>query len=120
MKIEQEGHLWCTRTVKVTLQRQHTLMRPVQCGWKGVSAKFEPAWMILDDSTAVARRTKTQNCWRGASLMPPHAKNKCLIYANVIVSGTSIAGGQLGQVLACPEYPGRFYGRGKTGPDTDS
>ena len=52
--------------------------------------------------------------------MPPHAKNKCLIYANVIVSGTIIAGGQLGQVLACPEYPGRFYGRGKTGPDTDS
>ena len=31
-----------------------------------------------------------------------------------------IGGELLGKVLACPEYPGRFYGSGKTGPNTDS
>ena len=28
-------------------------------------------------------------------------------------------GGRLGNVLAFLEEPGRFYGRGKTGPNTD-
>ncbi len=31
-----------------------------------------------------------------------------------------LVGGQLGKVLSCPEHPGRFYGRGKTGPNTNS
>ncbi len=30
-----------------------------------------------------------------------------------------LVGGQLGKVLAPPEDPVRFYGRGKTGPNTD-
>ena len=31
-----------------------------------------------------------------------------------------LVGGRLGHVLAPPEDPGRFYGRAKTGPNTDS
>jgi hypothetical protein len=27
-------------------------------------------------------------------------------------------GGRSGKVMACPEHPGRFYGRGKTEPNT--
>ena len=32
---QQEGHFWFTKTVKIPLQFQHTLMHPVQCTWKG-------------------------------------------------------------------------------------
>ena len=60
LKIEQEGHLWCTRTVKITLQFQHTPMHPAQCAWESDWAKFEPPWTILADSTAMARCTTAQ------------------------------------------------------------
>jgi hypothetical protein len=95
LKIEQEGHLWCTRSVKITLQFQHTPMHPEQYAWDDDWAKFEPAWTILADSTAtVARRTKTQKCWRGASLMHPQAINKHLISTQAIVSCTMRVGGR--------------------------
>ncbi len=29
-----------------------------------------------------------------------------------------LMGGRSGKVMACPEHPGRFYGRGKTEPNT--
>ena len=63
---------------------------------------------------------KSQKCWRGASLMHPPGKNKYLISAHASGSCTMLAGGRFGKVLACPEHPGGFYGRGKTGPNTDS
>ena len=51
--------------------------------------------------------------------MHPQAINKHLISAHAIVSCTMLVEEQLGHVLAPPEDPGRFYGRGKTGPNTD-
>ena len=53
------GHLWCTTgsTLKISIQFQHTRTRLVQRAWEGDWAKFEPAWMILADSTAVAGQT---------------------------------------------------------------
>ena len=117
LKIEQEDHLWCTRTVKITLQFQHTPMHPVQCAWEGDWAKFEPDWTILVDSTAVARCITAQKCWRGASLRHPPGKKKYPISAHKGGSCTMLVEGRLGKVLACPEHPGGFYGRGKTGPD---
>ena len=119
-KIVQGGHFGSTRTPKICVWFQHARVRLALCGWQDEWPNFEPAWTFLDDSTAVARWTKTQNCWREASLMRPQAINKYLIYANAIVSGTMVVGGQMFKVLACPEYPCRFYGRGKTGPNTDS
>ncbi len=52
--------------------------------------------------------------------MHPPAINKYLISAHTIVSCTMWMGGRSGKVLACPEHPGRFYVRGKTGPNTSS
>ncbi len=51
--------------------------------------------------------------------MHPQAINKHLISALAIVSCTMLVGGRLGKVLAPPEDPGRFHGRGKTGSNTD-
>jgi len=119
LKIEHEGHLWCTRTVTITLKFQHTPMHPVQCAWEGDWAKFEPDWTILADSTAVARCITAQKSWRRAPLMQPQAINKHLIAAHAIVPCTMLVEGRLGKVLAPPEDSGRFYGRGKTGPNTD-
>jgi hypothetical protein len=51
--------------------------------------------------------------------MHPQAINKHLISAHAIVYCTMLVGGRLGKVSAPPEDPGRFYGRGKTGPNTD-
>ena len=68
LKIEQEGHLWCTRTVKITLQFQHTPVHPVQCAWESDWAKFEPPWTILADSTAMARCTTAQKCWQNRKI----------------------------------------------------
>jgi hypothetical protein len=119
LKIEQEGHLWCTRTVEITLLFQHTPVHPVQCARESDWAKFEPPWTILADSTAMARCTTAQKCWRGAPLMHPQAINKHLIAAHAIVPCTMRVQGRLGKVLALPDDSGRFYGRGKTGPNTD-
>jgi hypothetical protein len=69
---------------------------------------------------AVARWSKTQNCLWMASLMHPQAINKYLISVLANVSCTMIVGWRLGKVLACSEYQDRFYGSGKTGPNTDS
>jgi hypothetical protein len=63
---------------------------------------------------------KHKTVGEGASLMHPPAINKYLISAHTFVSCTMLVGGRLGKVLACPEHPGRFYGRGKTGPNTGS
>ena len=52
--------------------------------------------------------------------MHPPAINQYLISADTIVSCTTGMGGQSGKVMACPEHSGRFYGRGKTGPNTSS
>jgi hypothetical protein len=52
--------------------------------------------------------------------MHPPAINKYLISAHTILSCTMLTGGRSGIVLACSEHPGRFYGRGKTGPNTGS
>ena len=52
--------------------------------------------------------------------MHPQAINKQLIAARAIVPCTMRVEGRLGKVLAPPEDSGRFYGRGKTGPNTDS
>jgi hypothetical protein len=52
--------------------------------------------------------------------MHHQAINKHLISAHAIVSCTMLVEGQLGKVLAWREDPGSFYGRGKTGPNTDS
>jgi hypothetical protein len=51
--------------------------------------------------------------------MQPQAINKHLIAAHAIVPCTMLVEGRLGKVLAPPEDSGRFYGRGKTGPNTD-
>ena len=51
--------------------------------------------------------------------MHPQAINKHLIAAHAIVPCTMLVEGRLGKVLAPPEDPGRFYGRGKTGPNAD-
>ena len=51
--------------------------------------------------------------------MHPQAVNKHLIAAHAIVPCTMLVEGRLGKVLAPPEDPGRFYGRGKTGPNAD-
>jgi hypothetical protein len=91
----------------------------VQCAREGDGAKFEPARMILADSTAVATQTKTQNRSRGSSLAHPQTKTNDLISAHADASGTMLMGGRLGHVPACLEDPGRFYGRGRTGPNTD-
>jgi len=52
--------------------------------------------------------------------MHPQAINKHLIAAHAIVPCTMLVGGRLGKVLAPPEDTGRFYGRGKTGPNTEN
>jgi hypothetical protein len=109
-----------TKTPKICVWFQQAWVRPAQCGWQDEWPKFEPAWTILDDSTAVARRTKTQKCGRGASLMHPQSINKYLDSTHAVTSCSMIGGELLGKVLACSEYPDRFYGCGKTGPNTDS
>jgi hypothetical protein len=53
-------------------------------------------------------------------LTPSPAINKYPISAHTIVSCTMEMGGRSGKVMACPEHPGRFYGRGKTEPSTSS
>ncbi len=49
-------------------------------------------------------------------MTPSPAINESPISAHTIVSCTMGMGGLSGKVMACPEHPGRFYGRGKTGP----
>jgi hypothetical protein len=73
--------------------------------------------MILADSTVVARRTKTHNCPKGASLMHPQTINKYMMSAHAFPSCTMLMGKQLGCALVCPEDLGRFYGRDKTALD---
>ena len=119
-KTVQGGLFGGTKTPKICVWFQQAWVRPAQCGWQDEWPKFEPAWTILDDSMAVARRTKTQKCGRGASLMHPQSINKYLNSTHAVSSCSMIGGELLGKVLACPEYPGRFYGSGKTGPNTDS
>ncbi len=53
-------------------------------------------------------------------MTPSPARNKSLISAHTIVSCTMGMGGRSGKVMACPEHPGRFYGCGKTEPNTSS
>ena len=50
----------------------------------------------------------------GAFLTPSPAINKAPISAHTIVSCIMELGGRSGKVMACPEHPGRCYGRGKT------
>ncbi len=83
---------------------------------EGGYSKFEPAQMILADSTAAASQNKTQNRSRGSSWM---RKNKSLIWALAGASCTMLVGGRLGHVWACMECHGLFYRRGNTGPNTD-
>ena len=52
--------------------------------------------------------------------MHPQAINKHLIAVHAIVPCTMRVQGRLGKVLALTDDLGRFYGRGKTGPNTDS
>ena len=47
-------------------------------------------------------------------MTPSPAINKAPISAHTIVSCIMELGGRSGKVMACPEHPGRFYGRGKT------
>jgi hypothetical protein len=42
-------------------------MRLAQCAWEGHWTEFEPARMILTDSTAVARQSKTRNRSKGST-----------------------------------------------------
>ena len=75
--------------------------------------------MILADSTAVARQNSTRFRSRGSTWVPDQTKKKYPISAHAGASCTTRMGGRLGQVSACLADPGRFYGRGKTGPNTD-
>ncbi len=59
--------------------------------------------------------------WSGSSSLVHHkTKNKCPISAHADAPCTTRVEGQVCQVWACPDDPGRFYGRGKTGQNTDS
>jgi hypothetical protein len=75
--------------------------------------------MILTDSTAVARQYNTRNRSRGSTWMYDQTKKKKSISAHAGASCTTLMEGRLGHILACLADPGRFYGRGKAGPNTD-
>ena len=47
-------------------------------------------------------------------------QNKCPISANSSAPCTTLLEGPAVQVWACPDAPDRCYGRGETGPNTDS
>ncbi len=38
-KVHPGGHLWCSRKLKMSVSFQHTLVRPVQCAWEGLSCR---------------------------------------------------------------------------------
>ena len=118
-KVHPGGHLWCPRKLKMSVRFQHTRVRPVHCAREGHWAKFEPARMILADSTAVARQNFTRFRSRGSTWVPDQTKKIYPISAHAGASCTTRMGGRLGHVSACLADPGRFYGRGKTGPNTD-
>ena len=58
-KLHRGGHLWCPRKLELSLRFRHTRVRLAQCAWEGHWTGFEPAPMILADSTAVARQVPT-------------------------------------------------------------
>ena len=118
-KIGQGGHLWSPTRLKTSLQFQNTRNLRVQCEWEGDWAKFEPAWVILDHSTAVARHDKTQKCWRGSCLTLQQTENKWFISENLIVSCTTHVVERFSRVWDCLEDPGPFYCCGKTCPNAD-
>ena len=66
--------IWCSRKLKMSVCFQHTRVRPVQCAWEGHWAKFEPARMILSDSTAVARQNFTRFRSRGSTWVQDQTK----------------------------------------------
>ena len=103
----------------MSLRFQHTRVRLAQCALEGHWTEFEPARMILADSTAVARQSKTRYRSRGSTRVHHQTKTKYPISAHAGASCTTRMGGRLGHVSVCLEDPGRFYGSGKTGPNTD-
>jgi hypothetical protein len=118
-KLHQGVHLWCPRKLKWSLRFQNTRERLAQCAWEDHWTGFEPAPMILADSTAVARQSTTRNR-SGGSTWGHHQTKFCHpISAHAGASCTTLMGGRLGHVLACLVDAGRFYGRGKTGPNAD-
>ena len=118
-KLHRGGHLWGPRKLELSLRFRHTRVHLAQCAWEGHWTGFEPAPMILADSTAVARQSTTRNRSGGSTWGHHQTKFCCPISAPVGASCTTLMGGRLGHVLACLADPGRFYGRGKTGPNTD-
>ena len=50
--------------------------------------------------------------------MHPQAINKYRILSHASVSCRGLFRGLVVHVLACPADPGRFYGRGQTGPNS--
>ena len=118
-KVHRGGHLWYPRTLTMSLRFQHTRVSLAQCAWEGHWAECDPARMIMGDSTAVARQSKTRNRSRGSTWVYDQTKKIYPISAQAGVSCRTLMGGRLGHVSACLADPGRFYGRGKTGPNTD-
>lgn len=106
------GHLWGPWKMKILLCFRYTQIRLVQCAWEGDWAKFGTLRMILAESTAVARRTNTQNRSKGSPLVHQKHKNIDLNPLLLNESCTMRLGGRLGQVWVCPDGPGRSYGRG--------
>ncbi len=89
-----------------------------------LGGRVTQVWACLDDPGRFYDRgnmePNTKLLERGPSLRPSPAINKSPISAHTIVSCTMGMGGWSGKVMACPEHPGRFYGRGKTEPNSSS
>ncbi len=114
------GASFMPQKTEKSLLFQNTQMRLAQCAWEGHWAEFEPARLILTDSMAVARQSKTRNRSRGSTwVYDDQAKTIYLISARAGASCTKLMGGRLGHVSICLADPGRFYCRDKTGPNTD-
>ncbi len=93
-----------------TSQRTDLITHP----WSTNCARSWCIWPIRHHMTS-------DRTWSGGSFMAHQkTKNKCPISANSNAPCTTLLEGPAVQVWACPEAPDRFYGRGKTGPNTDS
>jgi hypothetical protein len=66
--------MWCTSTLKISIQFQHMRTSLVQCVWESNQAKFEPARMILaDSSTSFYCRGRTDLKTKSPKLVIFHA-----------------------------------------------
>ena len=86
-------------------------------GWlESVPAKFEFAWMIVEEAMLVSRQDHTHEramrpCWKHHN-----SKNKSLFSADAERLGSMDLGQALSHVLTCLGHPVPVYSCGKTGP----